>query len=80
MRTVRIDACTKWCLAASVALMRRAASAPHVQVINLRNVDPVVQAGSAAVAQAPLVGTSGAYPIDTADPVRRQAGPADAHA
>ena len=67
---VRIDACTEQHLAASEALMRRAASAPHVYVINLRIVDPVVQAGSAAVAQVPLVETSGAYPIDTADPVR----------
>ena len=54
VRTVRIDACTERYLAASVALMRRAASAPHVEVIKLRIVDPVVHAGSAAIAQALL--------------------------
>ncbi|KAM5538358.1 hypothetical protein V8D89_007960 [Ganoderma adspersum] len=57
VRTVRIDACTDRYLAASVALMRRAASAPHVQVIKLRIVDPVVHAGAAAIAQALLAAT-----------------------
>ncbi|KAM5533654.1 hypothetical protein V8D89_012678 [Ganoderma adspersum] len=57
VRTVRIDACTDRYLAASVALMRRAASAPHLRVIELRIVDPVVHAGGAAIAQALLAAT-----------------------
>ncbi|KAI1791984.1 hypothetical protein LXA43DRAFT_370599 [Ganoderma leucocontextum] len=57
VRTVRIDACTDRYLVASVNLMRRAASAPHVQAIRLRIAGPVVHAGAAAIAQALLAVT-----------------------
>ncbi|PIL31056.1 hypothetical protein GSI_05752 [Ganoderma sinense ZZ0214-1] len=54
VRTVRIDACTERYLLPAVDLIRRAAAAPHVRVLKLRLVDPVVHAGAPAIAQALL--------------------------